>query len=263
MATLQDVPDDPLGTACEFLPLKDLANLWAADRMMRPAISAFMDRTFEARLDAAAKMPFDRRGLNKAHALTDVSWAFSCLEKTQQTSERAQALKGAVNATNGAGASVLHWAADRGDKAVVKMLLDIGADRNASTHSGYTALHWAAARGREDVVELLLDGAAPPPQKEEKRLTPLHTAALNGRLGVVRQLLAAGFDPQQVDPLGRTPLDLAREYGMTDVVTALTGLKPAVSGPLRHYQKVLREVAGKGSSGDSGSLPGVPPSPSH
>jgi ankyrin repeat protein len=46
-------------------------------------------------------------------------------------------------------------AAEKGHEAVVRLLLEKGADLNAKTRDGKTALHLAAEEGHETVVQLL------------------------------------------------------------------------------------------------------------
>ena len=56
------------------------------------------------------------------------------------------------------GLGVIHWAADRGNKDIVKMLLDIkDLNLNQKDNDGQTALHYASSCGHLDVVKLLID----------------------------------------------------------------------------------------------------------
>ncbi|CAM9430482.1 unnamed protein product, partial [Heterosigma akashiwo] len=51
-------------------------------------------------------------------------------------------------------------AAYHGKEAVMRMLLDAGADRNIKDNTGRTALAWAAEQGQEAVARLLLEAGA-------------------------------------------------------------------------------------------------------
>ena len=53
------------------------------------------------------------------------------------------------------GKTVLYWAAWRGREAVVRLLIDYGADINIKTDDGKTALYQAARGGHAAVVQLL------------------------------------------------------------------------------------------------------------
>jgi ankyrin repeat protein len=69
----------------------------------------------------------------------------------------------------------LSWAAKRGHKGIVKLLLEKGADVNAATVSfGQTPLYWASENGHVDVVKLLLEKGADPAATNRYRQTPLN-----------------------------------------------------------------------------------------
>jgi len=63
-----------------------------------------------------------------------------------------------INYRDENGMGVIHWAADRGNKDIVKMLLDIkDLDVNQKDNDGQTALHYASSCGHLEVVQLLID----------------------------------------------------------------------------------------------------------
>jgi ankyrin repeat protein len=65
---------------------------------------------------------------------------------------------GTINLLDGRG-TALHEAARAGQEAVVKLLLQVGADRSIRDHQGKTALDLAVAAGHAAVVDLLRPGA--------------------------------------------------------------------------------------------------------
>uniref|UniRef100_A0A2P2I7B0 Acyl-CoA-binding domain-containing protein 6 n=1 Tax=Hirondellea gigas TaxID=1518452 RepID=A0A2P2I7B0_9CRUS len=71
----------------------------------------------------------------------------------------------------------LHWAADRGQCEVVKLLLVHGADINAQDDVGQTALHYAASCGYANVITLLLHSGADATVTDEDDLTAKQVAA--------------------------------------------------------------------------------------
>ena len=55
------------------------------------------------------------------------------------------------------------WAAEMGHEAVVKLLLEKGADVESKDDVGQTPLSWAARGGHKAVVKLLLEKGAEKP----------------------------------------------------------------------------------------------------
>jgi hypothetical protein len=102
-----------------------------------------------------------------------------------------------------------------GQVGVATRLLDAGADPTLGTGTGMSALHWAANRGQRAAVELLLARGAPTEQRSMYDATALGAAvwaALNeprgDQIGVIRALLSAGADVTAVEyPVGHREID--------------------------------------------------------
>lgn len=116
-------------------------------------------------------------------------------------------------------------AARQGDIETVRALLRSGEDVNGAQGDGMTALHWAAERGDAAMIEILVyAGAELQSATRIGEYTPLHIAARNGHLSAAEALVAAGADVHAVtDPSGATPLHLAAVSGNAALVTSLIG----------------------------------------
>jgi hypothetical protein len=127
-----------------------------------------------------------------------------------------------INSEDNYGQTPLTRAALYGHEAVVKLLIDEGALLESKDMDfGWTPLSWAAKLGNETVVMLLLEKGAHPEAKDSTDRTPLSWAADNGHEAVVKQLLEKGAHPETKDNAGRTPLSRAAEKGYETIVQLL------------------------------------------
>ncbi len=96
--------------------------------------------------------------------------------------------------------SALHMAVRRkaDAAAVIKLLLDHGADPNVMRH-GQTPLVYAVQQKRKDLAKLLLDGKADP-DKSDNEATALSWACHAKDLEMVKLLLDAGANPNRPWP---------------------------------------------------------------
>ena len=86
------------------------------------------------------------------------------------------------------GRTLLLWAAKNGHEAVVKLLLEKGAELESMDMDGWTLLLWAAKRGNKAAVKLLLEKGASLESKDMK-YGPLWWAVMNVHVAVVKLLL--------------------------------------------------------------------------
>lgn len=82
---------------------------------------------------------------------------------------------------------------------IVKFLLDQkGNDVNKITHEGRTYLHWATQKGDPEVVKLLIEKGANINLEDERGLSPLYYGLNNGltNIAVIDLFFKAGLDPK-------------------------------------------------------------------
>ncbi|KAJ5506485.1 hypothetical protein N7453_005442 [Penicillium expansum] len=125
-----------------------------------------------------------------------------------------------INLGDNFGRTPLHWAADKGYKDILQLLLDNGADVDARDSSKQTPLSRSARRGWEECVLLLLRRGARSDIPDQNKQVPLHLAASNGRTEVVSHLC----DEQSltsVDSDNNTALHLAAKRGHEDAAKVI------------------------------------------
>lgn len=127
-----------------------------------------------------------------------------------------------VRATEGDGATALHWAVVRDDAAVVEGLLRAGADVNAANDYGVTPISLACTNRSATVVEKLLDAGADPSTATMMGETALMTCARTGNADAVAALLdhGASVDAREGSH-GQTALMWAAAQENPDVVRVL------------------------------------------
>jgi hypothetical protein len=133
----------------------------------------------------------------------------------------------------------LHEAASSGHEAVVRLLLENGADVKAKNINGRTALHEAAGVGHDAVVQQLLENGADVKAKGNNGWTALHGAAGGGHEAVVRLLLENGADVKAKNNYGRTALHEAAGAGHEAVVRLLLENGADVNAKADYGQMVL------------------------
>ncbi|KAH8673187.1 hypothetical protein BGZ61DRAFT_427876 [Ilyonectria robusta] len=133
-----------------------------------------------------------------------------------------------IEAADKDGLTPLLYAVHQGDKAIIQLLLDRGAYIEAADKNGRTPLLYAAAFGLKHVVQLLLGWGAQIDVTDNNGQTPLLHAAVHGNGAVVQLLLGWGAQIEAADKDGRTPLSYAVHKGH-DIIVRLLQLHGAKS----------------------------------
>jgi len=129
-----------------------------------------------------------------------------------------------VNASQGDGMTGLHWAAINGVVEMTEMLIYAGANLEAVTRIGdYTALHLASKAGHGDVVATLLGaGSNASAATTTGSATPLHFAAVSGSGAAIVALVEHGAEVNaRESQWGQTPLMFAAAGNRAEAIEAL------------------------------------------
>ena len=110
---------------------------------------------------------------------------------------------------------------NRNAAALVKLLLEKGADVSAQDQSRKTAMVLAAGNGQAQAVKALLQWGVDADTRYQNDLTALMWAAGNGDVATAKVLLDAKADLNLKDNRGKTALAVAREFQHKKIVTLL------------------------------------------
>eukprot|EP00096_Caligus_rogercresseyi_P015235 TRINITY_DN7680_c0_g1_i1.p2 TRINITY_DN7680_c0_g1~~TRINITY_DN7680_c0_g1_i1.p2 ORF type:complete len:247 (+),score=71.42 TRINITY_DN7680_c0_g1_i1:1200-1940(+) len=106
--------------------------------------------------------------------------------------------------------TIFDWLKENNSSKVKSLILEHPECALSKDDSGLSPIHWAADRGAKDIVSILLNSV---PEvcdaRDDEGQTALHYASSCGHLDIVEALKASGSDLKAVDADGCTPLDIA------------------------------------------------------
>jgi len=106
---------------------------------------------------------------------------------------------------------------------VARLLIDRGADVVAPARNAIKVapVHAAATQGDREMMQLLLERGADPNARQQMDYTPLHSSAGRGDAETARLLVSRGADARANSSDGKTPADVARERGFNELAAWL------------------------------------------
>ncbi|CAH0047168.1 unnamed protein product [Clonostachys solani] len=121
------------------------------------------------------------------------------------------------------GRTPLSWAASGGHAAIIKLLLNSGANIESESKYGRTPLTFAAQSGHQDAVELFLEtGDVNVYSRDIFGRNPLHWASRGGHDEVIMNLiLNGGCDPNSMDIYCSTPISIAARHNHAHLIKQL------------------------------------------
>ena len=120
------------------------------------------------------------------------------------------------------GWSPLHWAASHGERKIVSLLLERGANVNVEDKNLWTPLHEAVSNSDLKTASLLLERGANVNAEDKNLWTPLHEAVSNSDLKTASLLLERGADVNKKDKNYWSPLELAEKEKMKEAAILLS-----------------------------------------
>jgi ankyrin repeat protein len=164
-----------------------------------------------------------------AAAVTLTVWEAAALGRPDAVQRALDASRDLLDAHGADGHTPLGLACFFGASAVVRLLLERGADVSvaAANEMRVQPLHAAVAGRDAEVVALLLARGADVNARQQVGYTPLMGAAGAGREDLVDLLLAHGADPSLVAEDGKTAASVARDHHHDALADRLT---PANAG---------------------------------
>ncbi len=150
-----------------------------------------------------------------------------------------------VNAADANGTTPIMYAAAAGDLALVRALIEAGADVKLKNQLGTSALTEAAIIGSAPIIEALLKAGADPNFRTPDGETPLMAATRSGKVDAARVLLSAGADINAKETWGgQTALMWAAAQSQAQMVKFLASKDASLNdhGKVNQWErKIIQE----------------------
>ncbi|KAF3028327.1 hypothetical protein E8E12_000223 [Didymella heteroderae] len=141
------------------------------------------------------------------------------------------------------GETALHVAVLGGNEAMMRLLVDKGANVKAKDCDGATVLHWASPEGNEAIMRMLIGKGADVKAKTRSGVTVLQWAAMGQSESVIQLLVGFGADVKAKDNVGMTALHLASWKGREAIVRLLVDLGADINAKDSDGMMVLHSAA--------------------
>jgi ankyrin repeat protein len=138
--------------------------------------------------------------------MTAIGNSPKAMEELLNANAKTNMLDGDPSTNSQPGQNALMYAAERGNKECMELLMKAGVDVDMVSRTGKTAVYLAASRGQAEAIELLIKANANPnvPGLDPDKRTPLMIAASGGHHQAVKTLVANSAALDERDPVDST-----------------------------------------------------------